>query len=131
MFYVVHLQGVQVLKSLLQRLRDCCLTTRPSKCEIGFSSIEFLLHCVGDGKLMMSEEMQAPRPETKKQVVSFLGMIGFYGKFVPNFAEKALPLTGLTKKGSPKRVPWDDMHLASTQNLFLSKIKVKVTHFFI
>ena len=80
---------------------------------------------------MMSEETQAPRPETKKQVVSFLGMIGFYGKFVPNFAAKALPLTGLTKKGSPKRVPWDDMHLTSTQNLFLSKMKVKITHFFI
>ena len=60
---------IQLLKILLQRLRECCLTARPSKCEIGFSSIDFLGHCVGDGKLMMSEEkaraiVEAPRPET-------------------------------------------------------------------
>ena len=32
---------IQLLKILLQRLMDCCLTARPSKCEIGFSSIDF------------------------------------------------------------------------------------------
>ena len=71
---------------------------------------------------MMSEEkakaiVEAPRPETKKQVKSFLGMIGFYRKFVPNFAEIALPLTNLTKKGSPNRVPWDDIHQRSFESL--------------
>ena len=113
---------IKLLKILLQRLRDCCLTARPSKCEIGFNSIDFLGHCVGDGKLMMSEEkaraiVEAPRPETKKQVKSFLGMIGFYRKFVPNFAEIALPLTNLTKKGSPNGVPWDDIHQRSFESL--------------
>ena len=113
---------IRMLRVLLQRLRDCCLTARPSKCEIGFSSIEFLGHCVGNGKLMMSEEkvkaiVEAPRPETKKQVKSFLGMIGFYRKFVPNFAEIALPLTELTKKGSPNRVPWEDVHQRSFESL--------------
>ena len=44
-------------------------------------------------------------------------MIGFYGKFVPNFAEIALPLTNLTKKGSPNRVPWDDIHQRSFESL--------------
>ena len=97
------IDDIQGLRVLLQRLRDCCLTARPSKCEIGFSSIEFLGHCVGDGKLMKSEEnikaiVDAPRPETKKQVQSFLGMIGFYRKCIPYFADIALPLTDLTKK---------------------------------
>ena len=73
---------IRMLRVLLQRLRDCCLTARPSKCEIGFSSIEFLGHCVGNGKLMMSEEkvkaiVVAPRHETKKQVKSFLGLVNF------------------------------------------------------
>ena len=113
---------IRMLRVLLQRLRDCCLTARLSKCEIGFSSIEFLGHCVGNGKLMMSEEkvkaiVEAPRPETKKQVKSFLGMIGFYRKFVPNFAEIALPLTELTKKGSPNRVPWEDVNQRSFESL--------------
>ena len=39
----------------------------------------------------------APRPKTKKQVRSFLGLIGYYRKFVPNYAVVACSLTDLTK----------------------------------
>jgi len=42
--------------------------------------------------------MDAPRPKTKKQLRSFLGMVGFYRQSIPNFAEIAVPLTGLTQK---------------------------------
>ena len=47
-------------------------------------------------------------PETKKEVRSFLGMIGYYWRFIPHFATKADPLTNLTKKGLPEKIQWNE-----------------------
>ena len=49
---------------------------------------------------------EAPRPQNKRQVRTFLGLVGYYRKFVPKFAERATPLTDLTKKGCPNVVQW-------------------------
>lgn len=49
-----------------------------------------------------------PIPTTKEKVKSFLGMIGFYRKFIPNFATVALPLTDLTRKRTPNKIKWTD-----------------------
>ena len=116
------------LKELLQRLRQAGLTARPSKCMIGFTSIEFLGHKVGEGVLTPNQDkvndiVEAKRPETKKQVQSFLGMVGFYRKFIPQFAEIALPLTNLTKKGCPNKIVWEDEHQRSFERL-----KSNMTH---
>ena len=47
-------------------------------------------------------------PETKKEVRHFLGMIGYYRRFIPHFATKADPLTNLTKKGFPEMIEWNE-----------------------
>jgi len=52
--------------------------------------------------------LDAPKPDTKRQVRSFLGLVGFYRRFIPNFAHIALPLTDLTRKGELNRVSWSD-----------------------
>ena len=100
---------------MLTRLRQAGLTARPSKCMVGFTSIEFLGHTVGDGTLIPNENkvrdiIEGMRPETKKQAMSFLGMVGFYRKFMPQFAEIAFSLTNLTRKGSPTKVSWEEEH---------------------
>ncbi|XP_038875012.1 uncharacterized mitochondrial protein AtMg00860-like [Benincasa hispida] len=42
-----------------------------------------------------------PRPTTVNEVHSFLGLVGYYRRFVKNFSSVALPLTNLTKKNNP------------------------------
>ncbi|XP_021361861.1 uncharacterized protein LOC110455805 [Mizuhopecten yessoensis] len=70
-------------------------------------------HVVGDQRLEPQPEKisaieQALRPETKTQLRSFLGLAGFYRKFIANFASIAVPLTELNKKGFPNRLEWGD-----------------------
>ncbi|XP_041356959.1 uncharacterized protein LOC121374100 [Gigantopelta aegis] len=105
-------EHMQVLKELLIRLRHANLTAKPSKCYIGFQSLECLGHIVGNEKLepvldKVKAIKEAKQPETKKQVKSFLGLVGFYRKFIPNFASIATPLTDLTRKGQPNKIVWE------------------------
>ncbi|XP_033761705.1 uncharacterized protein LOC117343459 [Pecten maximus] len=106
-------EHVSVLRALFQRLRGARLTARPTKCAIGYGSLECLGHIVGDQCLAPNPEkikaiLEVPTPETKKQVRSFMGMAGFYRKFIPDFASISVPLTDLTRKGQPHRVQWKE-----------------------
>ena len=91
------------IRHILQALRDASLTAKPSKCMFGFEEIEFLAHIVGKGEVRpLQEKVEAinniPPPKTKKQIRSFIGMIGFYRKFIPHFAEISACLTDVTKR---------------------------------
>ena len=104
-------EHVQVLERLLNRLQETGLTARPSKCKIGFEELDFLGHLLKEGIIMPQEKnvekmRNAPRPVTKKNVRSFLGMCGFYQKFIKDFNQIAAPLTELTRKTAPDRVEW-------------------------
>ena len=50
----------------------------------------------------------APRPTTKKEIRSFLGLDGYYQPFIPNFAAIAASLSDLTRKGQPNKVVWGE-----------------------
>ncbi|KAK6994766.1 Retrovirus-related Pol polyprotein from transposon 17.6 [Biomphalaria glabrata] len=106
-------EHLQTVESLLQRLRETGLTARPSKCLIGFTKLKFLGHMVQENQLLPDEEkinhlLNAPRPKTKTAVRSFLGMCGYYQKFLPNYNAIAAPLSDLTKKDQPDKVIWDE-----------------------
>ena len=49
-----------------------------------------------------------PTPVSKKQVRAFLGLAGYYHRFVSHFSTIAEPLTDLTKSRNPNRVKWTD-----------------------
>ncbi|XP_069108942.1 uncharacterized protein [Argopecten irradians] len=106
-------EHLEVLNELFARLRKAGLTARPTKCALGYDSLECLGHIVGQQRLLPNPDkvraiLEADRPVTKKQVRSFLGLAGFYRKFIPNFAVTAVPLTDLTKKGMPNHIIWED-----------------------
>eukprot|EP00745_Piridium_sociabile_P016607 TRINITY_DN2466_c0_g1_i7.p1 TRINITY_DN2466_c0_g1~~TRINITY_DN2466_c0_g1_i7.p1 ORF type:complete len:1403 (+),score=222.61 TRINITY_DN2466_c0_g1_i7:99-4307(+) len=106
-------QHLQALRSVLQRLRECSLTARPSKCELGFREINYLGHRVGAGKIYPDEEKMArirdtQKPTTKRQLKGFLGLTGYYRRFIPRYAEIAYPLTELTKQRAPVRIVWEE-----------------------
>ena len=78
------------LHQVLDRLRSAKLTAKPSKCLIGYGSIECLGHNIivqtvrpQENKIQAIRE--ATRPQTKRQMKSFLGLAGFYRRFIPVF----------------------------------------------
>ncbi len=107
---IAHTQGwtlhVGCLGETFERISTAGLTVKPSKCQFGFRNLNFVAHTVGPGMLRPGESkvkavQEASRPQTKRRVKSFLGLVGFFCKYIPNFASVAVPLTDLTKKGLP------------------------------
>ena len=106
-------QHIVTLRAVFDRLRNAGITVKPSKCCIGFHSVDFVGHHVGDGKIQTQNDKiekvkNAPIPLTVTQVRSFLGLTGYYRKFINNYASIAAPLTDLTKKGNPTKVIWNE-----------------------
>ena len=68
-------------------------------------------------------------PLTKKDVRSFLGLCGYYRKFMPNFSTMATPLTEQTKKRMPNKVKWTTQcdHAFSELTEALTRAPVLVT----
>eukprot|EP00731_Ephydatia_muelleri_P033526 Em0031g34a len=114
-----HLTQIQ---TVFQRLRLAGLTAKPQKCQLGMSRCVYLGHVVGSGLVQPERsKMQGvesfPTPTTKKQVRCFLGMTGYYRKFIPDYASIAAPLTDLTKNAAPNQVVWTDRCEGSFQKL--------------
>ena len=122
-------QHICELKQVLERLRECKLNARPSKCKLAMSTVDSVGHRVGGDRIqprkaLVQTIIEYPRPQTKKQVRSFLGLVGYYRKFIPNFSDRAAVLTDLTlKKRSPSNVQWRTNHELSFQDVRAGHIK--------
>ena len=110
---------LRTLKELFGRLRKARITARPTKCLLGASRMEFLGHQVGGDVITPSRDnlekvRNTPRPTTKKQVRSFLGLVGYYRDHIPAFTEISAPLTNLLKKGKAKHIQWREAQSVHT-----------------
>jgi hypothetical protein len=97
--HLVHLRQVFDLLAKDQWL------IKLSKCKFAQESISYLGHVissqgVGTDPSKIESIQQWPQPTDAKQLRSFLGLVGYYHKFVQHFAVLARPLNDLLKKGS-------------------------------
>ncbi|CAM5089101.1 unnamed protein product [Eretmochelys imbricata] len=106
--WVEHLEHLQ---KVLECIREAGLTVKAKKCQIGLNRVTYLRHQVDQGTISpLQAKVDAiqkwPVPKSKKQVQSFLGLAGYYRRFVPHYSQIAAPLTDLTKKKQPNAVQW-------------------------
>jgi hypothetical protein len=119
-------EHLQHLTAVFDALRVAHLFANMEKCIFCTQRVSFLGYVVTpQGIEVDSSKIAAiqewPTPTTVTQVRSFLGLAGFYRRFVRDFSSIAAPLHELTKKDAP--FAWSD-----SQEVAFSTLKDKLTH---
>ncbi|KAJ1199297.1 hypothetical protein NDU88_003134 [Pleurodeles waltl] len=112
-------EHLQHLWRVLEALQKAGLTIKASKCQIGQGSVVYLGHQVGSGQVAPLQPkidtiLAWEPPKTQTEVRAFLGLTGYYRRFVKGYGTIVTPLTELTSKKQPKKVIWTE----ACQNAF-------------
>ena len=99
------------LTEVLTRLQKAGLTAKPDKCYFAMPKAQYLGYVVGEGEIEPQQSKiesmeQFPMPQTKSKLKSFLGLTGYYSKFVPHYASITVPLTDMTRKRIANKLTW-------------------------
>jgi hypothetical protein len=111
---------------ILQRLRDHQLYAKFSKCTFWLKEVPFLGHIISaDGITVdpsrVQEVLDWKPPRLVTQICSFIGLVGYYRWFIPNFFKIAKPMTKLSEKDA--KFKWS----LQCQEAFLTLKKVLTT----
>ena len=94
----------------MQVLKEKNLYAKLSKCEFWLKEVSFLGHVISGSGIVVDPSkvdtvLQWETPRSTTEIRSFLGLVGYYRRFIEGFSKLALPLTKLTCKG--RAFVWD------------------------
>ena len=97
---------VNHIRELFICLAKANLTVNLAKSQFCHATVHYLGYTVGQGQVKPIQAkvdciLNFPRPKNRKELMRYLGMIGFYRKFCANFATVVQPLTNLLRKDIP------------------------------
>jgi hypothetical protein len=99
------------LRLVLQKLRDNQLYAKFSKCEFWINKVPFLGHIISNGGILVGpakvkEIVAWSIPTIVTDIRSFLGLVGYYRRFIEGFSKFDKPMTSLMEKGRD----WHGLH---------------------
>ena len=118
---LVHAQTfdefIDRLRSVFRRFREKGITLNPAKCRIGLKSVEFVGHTIDkDGlhftRSKLDSVLQFPRPTTKRQVKSFLGLANYFRDHIKNHSIRVELLQSMVNNYDTRQakhlIKWDE-----------------------
>ena len=106
-------QHLRDFEKFLTIIKESGFTLNLNKSRFAQSQVKCRGHIIGSGirrpddeKVATVKDMQIP--ETKKQVRRLIGFFSYFQDYIPGFAKIAQPLTELTGKRVPNKVPWGE-----------------------
>ncbi|WVZ84938.1 hypothetical protein U9M48_031905 [Paspalum notatum var. saurae] len=106
------------LRLILQRLRVHKLYAKFSKCEFWIDKVRFLVHVVSKGGIAVDPNKVST--VTNWKVRGFLGLAGYYRRFIENFSRIAKPMTSLLEKDA-------EFKWTNTQQAAFDELKKRLT----
>ena len=99
------------LESLLQLARKKKISLKWKKCHFATARLNYLGHRVRSGEILPQQVkvqsiLDFPKPKTKKNLLSFLGLVGYYRAHIPHFSTISASLSDLTRRSCPDLVQW-------------------------
>ena len=117
---------------VFEKLRTANLSMKKSKCDFFSKEIQYLGHILSAAHIQplpsKTQAIQCMDPPTSpKQVRAFLGLVGYYRKFIKSFAKIAKPLTLLTRR--QVKFKWTPNHLTAFECLKNAIVQEPILHY--
>ena len=117
-------QHLKSLELIFNRLRTANYHLKASKCKFGLKKVHYLGHIISHDGVEPDPDkiksiMDTEPPKDIKQLRTFLGLTGYYRRFIKNYSELAQPFTSLLRKGA--HFSWD-----SKKDLHFKELKDKL-----
>ena len=108
------------MREVLEVLKKEKLYAKFSKCDFWIREVQFLGHVVNQEGIMVDPAkikavMKWEQPKSPTEIRSFLGLVGYYRRFIQGFSSIASPLSALTHKGAT--YAWGEKHKEAFEKL--------------